>query len=96
MIINKSLYGLKSSGARFHEHLSTRLKQMGYHPSKADLNLWIKKVGDHYEYIARFVDDVISFSKDPMTVMKELEKHYVMKGVGKPQYYLGGGRGRIR
>jgi hypothetical protein len=24
-----------------------------------------------------------------MTIMKDLEKHY-MKGVGKPQYYLGG------
>ena len=77
MIIDKSLYGLKSSGARFHEHLSTRLKGMGYKPSKADPDLWIKKVDDHYEYIARFVDDVISFSKDPMAVMKKLEKHYV-------------------
>ena len=40
--------------------------------------------------IARFVDDVISFSKDPMAVMKCLEQSYVMKGVGKPSYYLGG------
>jgi hypothetical protein len=30
------------------------------------------------EYVARFVDDVISFSKDPMTIMKDLEKHYIM------------------
>ena len=90
MIIDRSLYGLKSSSARFHEHLSVRLRQMGYRPSKADPDLWMKKNGDHYEYIARFVDDVISFSKDPMKVMKDLEKHYIMKGVGKPQYYLGG------
>jgi len=63
---------------------------MGYMPSKADPDLWFKEVGDHYEYVARFVDDVISFSKDPMAVMKDLEKHYSMKGVGKPQHYLGG------
>jgi len=44
----------------------------------------------HYEYIATFVDDVIVFSKDPMKIMAELKKVYVMKGVGKPQYYLGG------
>ena len=25
-----------------------------------------------------------------MAIMKELEKDYIMKGVGKPQYYLGG------
>ena len=63
---------------------------MGYMPSKADPDLWLKKVADHYEYVAHFVSDVISFAKDPMAVMKDLEKHYIMKGVGKPQYYLAG------
>jgi hypothetical protein len=63
MVIDRSLYGLKSSSARFHEHLSIRLRQMGYKPSKADPDLWYKKVGEHYEYVARFVDDVISFSR---------------------------------
>ena len=48
MVIDKSLYGLKSSGARFHEHLSIRLKRMGYKPSKADPDLWIKNLGTHY------------------------------------------------
>jgi uncharacterized protein related to proFAR isomerase len=51
---------------------------MGYRPSKTDPDLWMKKVGDHYEYIARFVDDVISFSKDPLKVMEELKQQYVM------------------
>ena len=50
----------------------------------------MKQVGDHWEYIARYVDDAIVFSKDPMSVMRELEKSYVMKGVGEPRYYLGG------
>ena len=90
MIIEKSLYGLKSSAARFHEHLSVTLRSLGYKPSKADFDLWYKKVDDHYEYIARYVDDVIVFSKDPMSIMEKLQKIYVMKGIGKPQYYLGG------
>ena len=90
MIIDRSLYGLRSSAARFHEHLSEKLRKMGFRPSKADPDLWYRKHGTHYEYIARFVDDVIAFSKDPMEIMKELEKNYIMKGVGKPQYYLGG------
>jgi hypothetical protein len=58
MVIDRSLYGLKSSSARFHEHLSMR--QMGYKPSKAD-QIYGTKVGEHYEYVARFV--VISFSR---------------------------------
>jgi len=91
LIIVKSLYGLRTSGARFHEHLSAKIRLMGYQPTKADPDLWMKRhVDGHYEYLARYVDDVISFSKDPLSVMKELEKCYVMKGVGKPQYYLGG------
>ena len=90
MIIERSLYGLKSSAARFHEHLSATLKSLGFRPSKADFDLWYKKVDDHYEYVARYVDDVIVFSKDPMSIMDKLKKTYVMKGVGKPQYYLGG------
>ena len=44
----------------------------------------------HYEYLARFVDDVIAFAKDPLKITKELEKTFVMKGVDSPRYYLGG------
>ena len=63
---------------------------MDYKPSKADPDLWFRDCGEHYEYIARYVDDVISFSKDPMHIMSHLATIYKMKGVGKPQYYLGG------
>ena len=91
LIIDKALYGLKSSSARFHEHLSVKLRKMGFRPSKADLDLWIEQLDDGtYEYVAKFVDDVIAFSRNPMEIMEELRKTYIMKGVGKPQYYLGG------
>jgi hypothetical protein len=90
LIIDKGLYGLRSSSARFHEHLSTKLRAMGYRPSKADPDFWIKDCGAHYEYIATFVDDVLSFSRDPMKVIAELKRDYVLKGIGKPEYYLGG------
>ena len=63
---------------------------MGFKPSKADYDLWIRPMDDHYEYIARYADDVIVFSKNPMLIIQELKKTYIMKGVGKPQYYLGG------
>ena len=90
MIAVKAIYGLKSSSARFHEHLSIALQKLGFRPSKADADLWIKKVDDHYEYIARYVDDVIVFLKQPMDIINELKKTYTMKDVGRPQYYLGG------
>ena len=90
LIIDKALYGLKSSSARFHEHSSEKLRTMGFRPSKVDADLWYRKQSDHYEYIARYVDDLIVYSRAPMEVMAELQETYHMKGVGKPQYYLGG------
>ena len=32
LLIDKSLYGLKTSGARFHEHLSLKLAGLGFKP----------------------------------------------------------------
>ena len=86
MIVFKSLYGLKTSAARFHEHLSIKMRQLGFRPSKADPDLWIKKLSDGtFEYVAHFVDDVIVFSRNPMIMIEDFKKHYIMKGVGKPQ-----------
>ena len=90
LIIAKSLYGLKTAAARFHEHLSQKLRKMGFRPSKAEPNLWYKDMGTHYEYIATYVDDLMIASKNPQQIIKELEEDYLLKGVGEPQYYLGG------
>jgi hypothetical protein len=78
LIIDKALYGLKTSSARFHEHLSEILQELGFKPTKADPDLWIKQNSDgNSEYIARFVDDIIAFAKDPMKIMEDLKQTYV-------------------
>jgi hypothetical protein len=58
LIVDKSLYGLRTSSARFHEHLSSKLRTMGYTPTKADPDLWIIDKGSHYEYMACYVNDI--------------------------------------
>ena len=90
LIIDKALHGLRSSAARFHEVTTVHFAKMGFKPTKADPDLLMRKHEDgHCEHLARFVDDVIAFAKDPLSIMKELEKTFVMKGVGAPRYYLG-------
>jgi len=89
LVINKGLYGLRSSGARFHEHLSDILRKTGFIPSKADSDLWFKDCGTHYEYLARYVDDILVFSKGPMKIIECLKVMYPLQGVGLPEYYLG-------
>ena len=39
MLIDKGLYGLASSAARFHEKLSSTLRGLGFRPSKSDHDL---------------------------------------------------------
>ena len=90
MIVDRSCYGLKTSSARFHEELSAKLRSMGFTPSRTDYDLWIKPKGDHYEYVTTYVDDILVFSKDPMSIIEEIRKTFMLKGVGKPEYYLGG------
>jgi hypothetical protein len=90
LIIHKGLYRLRTSAARFHEHLAAKLRRMGYKPSRANADLYMKDCGDHYEYLATYVDDILSFSRDPMKVIEELKKDYILKGIGEPMFYLGG------
>jgi hypothetical protein len=60
LIVDKGLYGLKSSAARFHEHLAAKLRKMGFKPSRTDLDLWYRKKDGYYEYIATYVDDLLA------------------------------------
>ena len=46
--------------------------------------------GDYYEYIAVYVDDLLVFSKDAMAIIETIRNEYDLKGVGSPEYYLGG------
>ena len=49
LLIDGSVYGLKSSAACFHKHLVLRLRQLGFVPCCADYDLWMRPQGDHYE-----------------------------------------------
>ena len=90
LVVFKSLNGLISSAARWHEALSSTLRSMQYFPSKADSDLWMKDMGTHYEYILVYSDDLLIISKDPHAVIGELGNTYTLKGFSFPDYYLGG------
>ena len=64
LIINKSLNGLKTFDARFHEHLAESLLRLGFKKTKDDPNLWILDKSSHYVYLATFVDDILIWIKD--------------------------------
>eukprot|EP00957_Ditylum_brightwellii_P085498 6503292-Ditylum_brightwellii.AAC.1 len=92
-IIKKVLYGLIGSYAQLHYHLCAELKNIGFKPSKADPDLWLRDAGDHYKYMTKYIDGILIMSKDSKTILDLLQKPkgpYKIKGVGSPEYYLGG------
>ena len=91
LIIVKALYGLKSSGLRWHERFADVLRDMGFFPSKAEPDIWMRDKGDCYEYIAVYVDDLLIVSKDPQMIIGALtdEYNFKLKGTGPISFHLG-------
>ena len=91
-IIQKALYGLKSSGKCWHDRLHDVLLDMGFFPSKAEEDIWMRDCGDHYEYIAVYVDDLMIASKDPKSIVNSLmsePNNFKLKGTGPLAFHLG-------
>ena len=82
LIVVRSLYGLRTSAARYHEHFSNTLQSLGFSPTKADANFWIQDKENHYKYLASYVDNILTWSQDPIANIEDLKKVYTMKGVG--------------
>jgi hypothetical protein len=91
LIIIKALYGLKTSGARWHERLADVLRDLGFEPSKADPDVWLKDCDTHYEYVCVYVDDQALAMKEPQKFCDILKDKYgfKLKGVGPISYHLG-------
>jgi hypothetical protein len=51
LIIRKALNGLRSSGLRWHERFGNTLRDMGFVPSKADTDIWMRRNGIIWESI---------------------------------------------
>ena len=95
-IITRALYGLKSSGAAFRTFLAEHLHDIGYVPSKADPDVWMrpgmKPNGSKYwEYVLCYVDDILSISHDPKRTMKLIQAKFKLKNdkMEPPEAYLG-------
>jgi predicted protein tyrosine phosphatase len=63
LIIDESLYGLKTSAARFHEHLSDSLLRLSFKKTKHEPDIWMLEKSSHYEYLYTYVDDILSWRK---------------------------------
>ena len=83
LIINKALYGLKSSWAAFRSFLAERLDEMNFKPSMAEpdvlMRAAVKSDGEeYYEYILVYVDDITVIGEDTTIPLSEVaEVHHI-------------------
>ena len=91
LIVRKAVYGLKLSGKMWSERSAEVFKSMGFLPSKTQDDIWIKDMKTHYEYIARYVDDLAIASKNPQAIIDQLTTihNFKLKGTGPLGYHLG-------
>ena len=90
IIIARSLYGLKRSGAAWRAKPAETLMSLGYKSSEADADVWMKRDfnpnGDHcYKYMLCYVDDLLHIffnQKEDIYVLNMI--YQIKKGFGTP------------
>ncbi len=103
-IIEKALYGLKTSAFAWREHLSETLcSALQFSPCYADNDVWmrpaVKKSGlKYYELVLVHTDDLLCLSEHPELILNQLDQHYLLKrgSIGRPTSYLGAKVGEYR
>jgi hypothetical protein len=84
-LIVRALYALKSAGAAFINHLAECMKHLGWHPCRADRDLWVKaetRPDDgvlYWAYILIYVDDILCVHHDPGSPLAKLDEYFKMK-----------------
>ncbi len=90
LVVDRALYGLRSSGQRWHDRFAECMRAEGFKPCLADLDIWMRPNGDIYEYVAVYVDDLAFAVQDPETFVKTLENKYKfkVKDTGPLEFHL--------
>ena len=81
-IIIRALYGMKLSGAAWHETLAVVLKkELGFKNCIADLDLWlkegVKKDGsEYYIYICVYVENLLRLAENPQKYILQIKDYF--------------------
>ena len=102
-LIKRALYGGKSAGRDFWEHLRSCMQFLNFQSCKADPNVWMwcavkSDGGEYWEYVLLYCDDVLVISEHgEATLRNEIGKYFELKeeSIGLPSIYLGGKMSKV-
>ena len=95
MFVTRDLYSLQSSGAAFRALLSEVKWNLGYRPSRAYPDVYMRVVKldgtTYWKYIATYVDDVLCISDNPKKKMNGIQQKFKLKDnkIEEPSVYFG-------
>ena len=97
-LIHWALYGGRSAGRDFRNHLRGCMWHIGFKSCPADPDVWMRPAKhsdgrEYYEYVLLYTDDTMVISENAESVLRnELVKYFELKeeSIGPPKLYLGG------
>jgi hypothetical protein len=96
-LIQRALYGGKSAGKDFRNHLRSCMHHLNSESCPADPDVWMRPAmkadgSTYYEYILLYTDDAIVVSENAEDILRnKLGKYFELKpsSIGPPKIYLG-------
>ena len=97
-LIKRALYGGKSAGRDYRNHLRACMRHLNFVSCLADPDVWMRPAkkadgSEYYEYCLLYTDDVLMISENAEKVLREeIGKYFELKkeSIGTPTIYLGG------
>jgi hypothetical protein len=90
--LEESLYGLKQAPRAWFDRLSSKLQELGFVPSKADVSLFVYKKEAITIYILVCVDDIIGVSSIAQAsdqLIVQLRQSFPVKDLGRLGFFQG-------
>lgn len=97
-LIVRALYGGKTAGRDFRNHLRSCMRHLEFKPCPADPDVWMRPAtkddgSEYWEYVLLYTDDCLVMSHRGEHVLRnEIGKYFALKeeSIGAPDIYLGG------
>ena len=97
-LIHRALYGGKTAGKDFRNHLRSCMSHIGFKSCPADPDVRMRPAekadgAPYYEYVLLYVDDTLVVSENAERILtEEIARYFELKeeSVGHPTLYLGG------